>query len=439
MFRCAHANILLRILLLLLLASPVLAAERGDLLIRDVHLVDPETQTVTAGHMLVRDGKIAQIWHSALPDDVTATQVLEGQHKWLMPGLFDLHVHATGDPAPTEPEADDLAMDPTQVALRMASVGVTEFLDLGNEPGRIFAARDAAMARAAHVDAAGPVWIQARKPSKEAWAHSAAAFVTGPRDAARKIAEYIDIWHPDVVKVIYDHSEGRSSMDMPTLRAIVTAAHAKRTKIVAHIQLWQDMRDAVNAGADAVTHLDDATDIPDDVILLLKSHHVCEIPTLGVQMGLADFVDHPELLADLLLQKLETAEFLARFRHPENFGLKGKFWLDWQHKSRATYLRSVKKLFAAGVCVLPGSDTDNIGVIQGWSLHRELELYQEAGVPAWEVLRAATMQAAQFVGSDAGRLKDGARANLLLLDADPTLKLSHTRQIHSVVRNGHVL
>ena len=424
-------------LLFLSLMKMVPPQNHGTVLLRDVRIVDPQTQTVTPGHVLLVGPRILRVFHGALPKDIGAQQVIDGQHKWLMPALTDMHVHATGDPAPTEPEADDLAMEPTQVAARMASVGVTAFLDLGSPADAIFAARDSIAkelwpsSRHASVMAAGPVWIQAAK-TDDSHGHSAAAFVEGSWDAPDKIAKFIEAWHPQVVKVIYDHSEGRNSMDKPTLLAIVSAAHRRNTKVVAHIQLWQDMRDAVNAGVDAVTHLDDDGDVPDDVVKLLLKHKTCVIPTLGVQMGLADLVDKPELLADPLLQKLETPEFLERFRHPENFGPKAKFWLDWQRKSRVTYLRSVKKLFDAGVCVLPGSDSGNIGVIQGWSLHRELELYQEAGVPAWRILRAATVDAAGFLkahGFKFGRLQPGNRANLLLLDGDPTLSVANTRRI----------
>ena len=88
--------------------------------------------------------------------------------------------------------------------------------------------------------------------------------------------------------------------------------------------------------------------------------------------------------------------------------------------------------------ILAGSDTGNLGTFQGFSLHRELELLAEAGLPAWDTLRAATTLAARFLRDPWG-LQPGAPANLIVLDASPLERMSNTRRIRQIIHRGRIL
>jgi imidazolonepropionase-like amidohydrolase len=78
------------LLLGLLLPWPGHAA---DLLLRDVHILDPAHAREFQGSVLVQAGVIQTVYPGELPADVTATTVLDLHGKWLLPGLHDLHVH----------------------------------------------------------------------------------------------------------------------------------------------------------------------------------------------------------------------------------------------------------------------------------------------------------------------------------------------------------
>ncbi|MCX4792305.1 amidohydrolase family protein [Streptomyces sp. NBC_01221] len=96
-------------------------------------------------------------------------------------------------------------------------------------------------------------------------------------------------------------------------------------------------------------------------------------------------------------------------------------------------LRLVAELHRAGVQLLAGTDTGTGYAVPGFSLHHELELLAEAGLPTRDVLRAATTAPARMLGLPADR------ADLLVLDANPRTDIRHTRRIDSVLVAGRYL
>jgi imidazolonepropionase-like amidohydrolase len=95
--------------------------------------------------------------------------------------------------------------------------------------------------------------------------------------------------------------------------------------------------------------------------------------------------------------------------------------------------------------ILAGSDVSepipNLGGLAlGASLHHELQLLIAAGLTPVEALRAATSVPARRFGlMDRGRIKPGDRADILLVDGDPTTNITDTLSIQSVWRRGALL
>jgi len=101
----------------------------------------------------------------------------------------------------------------------------------------------------------------------------------------------------------------------------------------------------------------------------------------------------------------------------------------------ANMVRMVKKLYDSGIQIVAGTDESN-----GYALDRELEIYAEAGIPAPEVLRIATIEAAQVMhlDKDFGSVTPGKYADMILVNGDPTRQLSDIRHVDTVVKNGVV-
>jgi len=104
--------------------------------------------------------------------------------------------------------------------------------------------------------------------------------------------------------------------------------------------------------------------------------------------------------------------------------------------SYANFVRMVKKLYDNGVTEVAGTD---LGM--GYSLHRELEIYNLAGIPAPEVLRMATYTAAKVMKLDdeRGSIAAGKLADLILVNGDPTTNISDIRKIETVIKGGAVM
>ena len=94
----------------------------------------------------------------------------------------------------------------------------------------------------------------------------------------------------------------------------------------------------------------------------------------------------------------------------------------------------------AGVKLLAGTDTPQPFVFPGFSLHEELELLVRAGLTPLEALRAATYNPADYLGAldSLGTVAQGKVADLVLLDADPLADISNTRRISIVIANGRL-
>ena len=99
-------------------------------------------------------------------------------------------------------------------------------------------------------------------------------------------------------------------------------------------------------------------------------------------------------------------------------------------------MATLRTLHAAGIPVVAGTDQG----IPGYSLHRELELYVEAGFTPLEALQTATLGAARALGveRESGSIETGKRGDILLLDADPMADIHNTRRVWRTVAAGAV-
>lgn len=100
----------------------------------------------------------------------------------------------------------------------------------------------------------------------------------------------------------------------------------------------------------------------------------------------------------------------------------------------------VKRLQDSGVPVMAGTDAPIGFLTPGYALHEELRLLTEAGLSGMEVLTAATLHPAQFMGLDdkLGTIEAGKWADLVLLDADPRQDIANARAINTVIKGGAV-
>jgi hypothetical protein len=112
-----------------------------------------------------------------------------------------------------------------------------------------------------------------------------------------------------------------------------------------------------------------------------------------------------------------------------------------QRKVFEMHLQLVSRMHRAGVRILAGTDSSIPYVIQGFSLHDELQWLVKAGLSPLEALRSATIRPAEYfgIGDSAGSIATGRFADLVVLNADPLRDIANTRKIEAVVVAGHYL
>lgn len=384
------------------------AAFADEVCIVGGRVVDPDRRVIEAADVVIDGDVITRVGADAGRACRGRRIEAHGQH--VLPGLIDLHVHGWGNPSPVRGGADE---DPgrSQVLRLALRAGVLAVLDLAGDDDERLAVRE--QTRHAPDRARLFVGLVAAGAGSEARV----------RARVRAAAER----RPDVIKVFPWGGSMAVAIDEARRLGLPT---------VVHINTWDDARIAVRAGANVITHLEDEVTIPADVVSAMRKAAVASMPTMAVQCMLARIVEQPARLDDPLLAAVTGPALRAAYRDVRRFSDKARSWMAWQRDGCVAHdYASLKQLYGAGVLLLAGSDTGNLGTFQGASLHDELELMVAAGVPAWDALRAATSEAARFLRVPWG-VRAGAPAELVVVDGSPIDDVRATRRITHVIHLG---
>jgi imidazolonepropionase-like amidohydrolase len=380
-------------------------------------IIDPKLRVVTAADVVIKNGVIAQI--GPRKGDRCPGKRIDVTGKVVMPGLIDMHVHGWGNPSPTDAGEDE--PDTEGVLAKVLTVGVMATLDLAGDDEQRIGVRD-----------------RLRGSPNHAALFVGAALMAHPGRAGRPAPSEEELrakvraraaLHPDVIKII---STGG------VVAPIIDEARKLGLPTVVHISEWDQARAALQAGATAITHLEDEVIIPDDLLAAwAKQPTTWSIPTMVVQCDLARIVTSPARLTDPLLVRVTTPALRSAYQDEAHFTKRTREWIEWQTAGCVAHdFQSLRLLQQNGVGILAGSDTGNLGTFQGYSLHREIELMSEAGLPTWDALRSATTNAAAFLNIRWG-IEPGDPANLLVLAASPLTDIGNTRQIVHIIHLGH--
>lgn len=365
--------------------------------------------------VLVEDGRIARVGRGLAPP--AGARVVPGQGATLLPGLIDCHAHAHG---------------PEHLALA-AALGTTTVLDMGNDPANAAKLRRARPAGGAELRSAGTMITAPGGHGTEYGFEipTLRSAAEAPAFVRARLAE-----GSDYLKVVLD--DGRaygirwSTLDRATLEAVIAEAHRHRKLAVVHVGTVADGRAALEAGADGLAHLFlDPLDPGFVELAARKKAFVC--PTLSVLRAVTGVSPGRPLVEDRRLAPYLADE--ARRNLGEAFPRRPGVAL---HEAAAR--ETVRRLAAAGVDVLAGSDAPNPGTAHGATLHGELALLVEAGLTPTQALVAATSAPARRFGlADRGRVAPGLRADLLLVRGDPTRDIAATRDVLAVWVGGEAV
>jgi imidazolonepropionase-like amidohydrolase len=409
------------IVLLAVLAGAPLphpAHAQATFVVRDVRLFDGE-RVVERRSVLVRDGVISGVGGPELAAPPGAA-VVDGRGRTLLPGLIDAHVHLS----------DSAGADLRQAA----ALGVTTVLDMFSASTRFERIRTLRAADAPHMADVRTAGVGASAPGGHPSQMGGPPFPTISDSAeSRAFVDARVAEGADYVKIIYDDlkSLGMSvpMLDRRTLKSLVAAAHARGKLAVVHVLTETQAMDAVDAGADGLVHLFAAPRVSPDFARRVASRGAFVIPTLSVVYGPCTQPIGPRLAADTLLRpyiRPALRPMTTLVRPPR----------DGAPSCEGTR-EAIRQLVQRGVPVLAGSDAPSPPHTYGVALHGELELLVEAGLTPVQALAAATSAPARaFRLTDRGKIAPGLRADLVLVDGDPTRDITTTRRIVGVWKRG---
>jgi imidazolonepropionase-like amidohydrolase len=259
--------------------------------------------------------------------------------------------------------------------------------------------------------------------------------ITGPELAQAFVdarisegADYIKIIHDD--GSTWNWTTKRVPMlDNATLRALVEAAHKRGKLAVVHALSEQQARDAIEAGADGLAHMFSGDSVGPDFGNFVASHHAFVVPTLSTIYLDCGKSEGPAILADSHLGPYIGAEWKSRMEMAKPDATKNHFCNGTD--------KGIRQLIEAHVSILAGTDAPVPGTTYGASLHGELALLVRDGLTPIQALAAATsVPAGCFRLNDRGWIRPGMRADLVLVEGDPTTDVLATRNIVAVWKKG---
>lgn len=463
----------MRLSLPLCLVLSVFAAEAHAAPERSVYhhltLIDPVAEARTPNSYLVVEGaRIVAVGRGAPPASIPAERRHDMGGRFAMPGLFDTHAHVTVGPlVMTKVDGKPVAVVQGSEAmtrhdaLMLLAHGITTIRDPGGDTARMVAYREAV--------AAGRITGPEAKV--------AGGVIDHPPFPALGLVDAVTTEEP-VASVVarqaaagVDYVKLYEGLSPAELKAGIAAARAAGVGTIAHLSdvSWKT---AAEMGIGSLVHA-----MPLSPDLLSGAHKAAYLKTK--RPGGWDFyrwyeevdLDGPELrdtIRTLARRKVPVDATLIAFRQAfwgddravrdvdladanptlvQNWTTSFRFDAGWvaddYRRAKAAWpkvLRFVRLLHEAGVPLTIGTDMNNPFVAPGSSLAREMALHADAGIPNWAVLRMATINAARLMKIEhrTGRLAKDKEADVVFLDADPSLDLAAVSRVAAVLENGRL-
>lgn len=427
----------------LLAAAPHAHAQsRTTIAVRDVALIDPRAESPVRGQTVVVDGdRILRVGPAATTAIPAGATIIEGRGRFLMPGLWDMHVH-TSVPAGR-----------AVLGLYVAN-GVTGVRDMAAEWDTITAWRREIAARrldGPRLLASGPYLEGGPQPMVP---HILART---PEEARAGVDSLVRLG-VDLVKV-------HGQLTPATYFAIARRARERRIPFAGHVSRAVGAAAASDSGQRSIEHL---LGVP---MPCTPAESIALAPRFAVQGALgrcssedlaplyARFVRNGTWLTPTYTAMVEIAgwprrevpgdryaaalpETLRRFT-ATLFPMPDSIPPGADGNGRAMLAKRLAQAAAmrrVGVRILTGTDAPLRNSPPGFGLHQELELLVEGGLTPREALFAATFEPARYLGIDsiAGTITVGKRADLVLLEADPLSDIRNSRRIVAVIAAGRL-
>jgi len=380
-------------------------------LITNVNIIPMNQDTVLVDKMVyIKEGIIEKIADTI---EVSGIQIFDAENKYLTPGFIDMHVHV---------------WDRYELGLYLSN-GVTAVRNLWGMPMHLRIKEDIIKD-----NIISPTFFTTGpKLTGPEFIGDDNLNLTNPIEAKEKVISYKDRGY-DFIKTYY-------GLDKEIFDTVIEQAKISEIDIVSHPSQKVPFSYHLNPQIKSIEHAEEIVQQPlqfdlDTIKLqpiidsISQSQHTSYCPTITVfnniyQMMIDDSILHSESLEFMnpLIKKVDSKNQFDRWFNAKQ---EDPATVDRIKKQHDFHITIVQKLHEAGVNIICGTDA-GIGVtLPGFSIHKELRFYKEAGLSNYEVLKTATVNASKTheIMNSLGTIETGKIANLLLVDENPLLDLS---------------
>jgi len=445
-----------RILTAILIAFCVISCKKEekqkvDLLITNASIVDIKSDSVFRNKFIaIQKDTIQFVGDMEEADEFTGTEVLNANNKYIMPGLWDMHVHFRG--------GDSLIEENKELLKLFLAYGVTTVRDAG---GDISNAVLDWIKQIAAASIEGPkIYTSGPKLDGANPAWEGSIQIKDQTDIAKAL-DSLEQMNVDYVKM-YD-----GSLTPESFYEIIKEAEKRGLKTTGHMPLQADFIQAVSFGLDGIEHmyytvkasspladslaettmgygmmemLIDTYDpgLAQNVFSKMNSEDVSITPTLHIGKTLANILetDHSK---DSLLNYIGNGiqqTYQGRIEGAKRAKSSGS---KMREKMEELSVSMIKPMYESGVKILAGSDSGafNSFVYPGESLHSELEELVNAGLTPAQALETSIINGPEFFDMEQfyGSIKKGKVADIFILKKNPLEDIRNTRSIERVIKN----
>ena len=423
-------SILVTLTLIIIQTASERSTEPTPLAFTRVTLIDGRSaEPVPEMTVVVIGGRIAEVGRTGIVTVPKDARVFDATGKFLIPGLWDMHVHLSWT-------------TPTALPVLLAN-GVTGVRDMGGHLGEI----DEWQTKIRGGLLMGPRIVRAG-PTLNGQKFNPLQMVAGNPDETRGVIRALK-------QVGVDHIKVHRRMLRDSYFAAVEEAKKQQLPLVGHIPMTVRPEEASDAGQATIEHTE--TLFEGTFTAALNGRRLADairqFRAEAAEKLFARFVKNgtvvtPTLIAyrsaidghDPTLPPDPRQRYVARSQKRAAQQRETQVSPEVLAELKETFaeLREVVRLMnRSGVILITGSDVA-VTRVPGFTLHDELVLFVDSGLTPWEALKAATLMPAKVVNraGDLGSIEAGKIADLILLDANPLADIRNTQRIRAVIADG---
>jgi imidazolonepropionase-like amidohydrolase len=414
----------------------------------DVSVIPMDRERVLSHQtVVVRDGVIADVGDMGKIKVPVGAQKIDGQGKFLIPGLSDMHVHLYSD----DDMPDSMAADEFMV---MVANGVTTVRMMCGTPELLDhrAKIDKSEMIGPKLFVASPQLVGRNRPNgfHVTNAEQARAAAQKSKQAGYDLLKFTDFITPEVYDAAIDEAKkqglrvvGHVDVSVGAEKALAAGQHVEHldSYLESVLRDGAPMKRSVSGGGifraenwESIDYIDDAK-IRKLAQLTAKSG-TYSTPTLNfwkVTFGVG--------ASDEQIKAYPDFPYVPPYLRDPWFAAGKRIWANPPSEvRRKRFIQArnlmVKEIYKAGGKIMAGSDSPDWFMVYGFSLHRELRCLVEAGLTPYQALESSTRIPAEFFGDSFGVIKKGNRADLVLLQANPLIKIDNTERQAGVMVRG---